>query len=185
MQTASSFWGQTLAKHARGDCDARFASSLAPLASGRGVAAGPTLKISRQPSPSRLRLLGNARKKKKLKNLLQQKSAELKSRRFGSAAEKLRNVGCGRKKKKERRKHFKSGSPPLMRPFSCSACSGGLFSISFFSRVFTRFRSVFSRLDDERGTAGGSRREACGEEKGEKEEEKEAAVSAGGRESSR
>lgn len=66
-----------------------------------------------------------------------------------------------------------------MRPFSCSACSGGLFSISFFSRVFTRFRSVFSRLDDERGTAGGARREACGEK-----EEKEEVVSAG-RESSR
>lgn len=27
--------------------------------------------------------------------------------------------------------------------------------ISFFSRVFTRFLSVFSRFDDERGTAKG------------------------------
>lgn len=44
---------------------------------------------------------------------------------------------------------------PLMRPFSWSACRGGLFMISFFSRVFTRFFSVFSRFDDERGTAVG------------------------------
>lgn len=27
--------------------------------------------------------------------------------------------------------------------------------ISFFSRDFTRFRSVFSRFEEERGTAGG------------------------------
>ena len=59
-----------------------------------------------------------------------------------------------------------------MRPFSCSACRGGLFRISFFSRVFTRFLSVFSRLDDERGTAEGGK-----EEGGEEEEEEE--VSAG------
>ena len=58
-----------------------------------------------------------------------------------------------------------------MRPFSCSACRGGLFRISFFSRVFTRFLSVFSRLDDERGTAEG------GKEEGGEEEEEE--VSAG------
>lgn len=84
---------------------------------------------------------------------------------------KLRNLSARAK----RRKTLQKGIPPLMRPFSCSACSGGLFSISFFSRVFTRFRSVFSRLDDERGTAGGARREAGGE----KEEEKEEVVSAG------
>lgn len=45
--------------------------------------------------------------------------------------------------------------------------------ISFFSRVFTLFLSVFSRLDDERGTAGEGQEEAGGE----KEEEEE--VSAG------
>lgn len=83
---------------------------------------------------------------------------------------KMRNLSARRG-----RKTLQKGIPPLMRPFSCSACSGGLFSISFFSRVFTRFRSVFSRLDDERGTAGGARREAGGE----KEEEKEEEVSAG------
>lgn len=60
-----------------------------------------------------------------------------------------------------------------MRPFSCSACRGGLFRISFFSRVLTLFLSVFSRLDDERGTARGGQEEAGGE----KEEAEE--VSAG------
>lgn len=38
--------------------------------------------------------------------------------------------------------------------------------ISFFSRVFTRFLSVFSRFDDERGTAEGWQGE-----RGKKEEE--------------
>lgn len=46
-----------------------------------------------------------------------------------------------------------------MSPFSCRACRGGLFRISFFSRVFTRFLSVFSRLDAERGTAEGGKGE--------------------------
>lgn len=37
--------------------------------------------------------------------------------------------------------------------------------ISFFSRLFTRFLSVFSRFDDERGTAEG--REGVWEKRGE------------------
>lgn len=61
---------------------------------------------------------------------------------------------------------------PLMSPFSCRACSGGLFRISFFSRVFTLFLSVFSRLDVERGTAEGGKvnMEELEEEREEEEE---------------
>lgn len=59
-----------------------------------------------------------------------------------------------------------------MSPFSCSACRGGLFIISFFKRLFTLFFSVFSRLDVERGTAEGRQ-----EEEDKKEDEDE--VSAG------
>lgn len=58
-----------------------------------------------------------------------------------------------------------------MSPFSCSACRGGLLRISFFSRVFTLFLSVFSRLDDERGTAEGRKVEVDEEEDREEEEE--------------
>lgn len=64
---------------------------------------------------------------------------------------------------------------PLMSPFSCRACSGGLFRISFFSRVFTLFLSVFSRLDVERGTAEGGK---VNMEKLEEEREEEEEVSA-------
>lgn len=60
-----------------------------------------------------------------------------------------------------------------MSPFSCRACRGGLFRISFFSRVFTLFLSVFSRLDVERGTAEGGKRE---EEEGKEKEEEEVSV---------
>ncbi len=70
---------------------------------------------------------------------------------------------------------------PLMSPFSCSACRGGLFRISFFSRVFTLFLSVFSRLDVERGTAKGGKEEE--EEREEEEEEVSAGRSATGQDS--
>lgn len=60
-----------------------------------------------------------------------------------------------------------------MSPFSCRACRGGLFRISFFSRVFTLFLSVFSRLDVERGTAEGGKRE---EEEGKEKEDEEVSV---------
>lgn len=68
-----------------------------------------------------------------------------------------------------------------MSPFSCSACRGGLFRISFFSRVFTLFLSVFSRLDVERGTAKGGKEEE--EEREEEEEEVSAGRSATGQDS--
>lgn len=58
-----------------------------------------------------------------------------------------------------------------MSPFSCSACRGGLLRISFFRRVFTLFLSVFSRLDEERGTAEGQKEEVDEEEDREDEDE--------------
>ena len=68
-----------------------------------------------------------------------------------------------------------------MSPFSCRACRGGLFRISFFSRVLTLFLSVFSRLDEERGTAKGGKEEV--KEREEKGEEVSAGRSALGQES--
>lgn len=70
-----------------------------------------------------------------------------------------------------------------MSPFSCSACRGGLFRISFFSRVFTLFLSVFSRLDDERGTAEGGKEEVEEDEEKEEEELVSAGHSVAGQES--
>lgn len=67
-----------------------------------------------------------------------------------------------------------------MSPFSCRACRGGLFRISFFNRVFTRFLSVFSRLDAERGTIRGEEEEAA--EREDKVEEVSAGRSAAGQE---
>lgn len=71
-----------------------------------------------------------------------------------------------------------------MRPFSCSACRGGLFRISFFSRLLTLFLSVFSRLDEERGTVEPGQEEVVEEEREKKGEEVSAGRSAaGGRQS--